>query len=158
MSSGNWRPSCLGLDVLIAKETYIFGLSICCQQCQQCACWWPCMSACTVTTKLGLRVYTGIIFVGWRFIFPRPGRTSIELYAKSYCFEPYYSNCPVHCVLPYHYGDVIMSVMASQITGVSIVWSAVFFRRRSKKTLKLRVSVHCKGNLLATGGFTWKKQ
>ena len=40
----------------------------------------------------------------------------------------------------FHYSEVIMSAMASQITGVSIVHSAVFFRRRSKKTYKLRVT------------------
>ena len=40
----------------------------------------------------------------------------------------------------YHYNDVIMSAMASQITSLMIVYS----RRRSKKTLKL--TGLCEGN------------
>ena len=45
-----------------------------------------------------------------------------------------------------HYSDVIMGTMI-QITGVSIVCSAVFFfRRRSKKTPKLPVTGLCEGN------------
>ena len=35
-----------------------------------------------------------------------------------------------------HYNDVIMSAMASQITSLSIVYSTVYSRRRSKKTSK----------------------
>ena len=31
----------------------------------------------------------------------------------------------IHCSGPYHYNDVIMSVMASQITGVSVAYSTV---------------------------------
>ena len=37
-----------------------------------------------------------------------------------------------------HYSDVIMSSVASQITGVSVLYSTVW--RRSKKTSKLRVT------------------
>ena len=39
----------------------------------------------------------------------------------------------------HHYRDVIISAMASEITDVSIVYSTVY-GRRSKKTLKLRVT------------------
>ena len=47
----------------------------------------------------------------------------------------------------YHYGGVIMSAMASQITGVSIVCSNVCSSGRiSKKTSKLRVTGLCEGN------------
>ena len=42
----------------------------------------------------------------------------------------------------YHYGDVIMGVMASQIASLTIV----LFRRRSTKTSKLRVTGLCEGN------------
>ena len=46
----------------------------------------------------------------------------------------------------YHYINVILSAMVSQITRVSIVCPTVFFfRRRSKKTSKLRVAGLCKG-------------
>ena len=58
-----------------------------------------------------------------------------------------------------HYSDDIMSIMASQITGVSIVCSTVCsspgveFKRRSKKTSKLRATGLCKRNPPVTGGF-----
>ena len=52
-----------------------------------------------------------------------------------------------------HYSDVIMSAMAYQIAGVSIVCSTVFFRRRSSKPSKLRVTGLCEGNPPVTGGF-----
>ena len=54
----------------------------------------------------------------------------------------------------YHdYSDAIMSVVASQITGVSIVSSIVLFRRKSKKTSKLRVTGLCEGKSPLTGEF-----
>ena len=49
-----------------------------------------------------------------------------------------------------HYSIVIPSAMASQITGVSIVCSAVC---RSKKTSKFSVTGLCEGNPLVSGGF-----
>ena len=45
-----------------------------------------------------------------------------------------------------HYNDVIMSAMASQITSLTIVYSTVYSRRRSKKTSKLRVTGLYEGN------------
>ena len=52
-------------------------------------------------------------------------------------------------VLLVHYNEVIMSAMASKITGLTIVYS----RRRSKKTSKLRVTGLCEGNSPVTGEF-----
>ena len=52
-----------------------------------------------------------------------------------------------------HYSDVIMSVVASQITSLTIVYSTVYSRRRSKKTSKLRVTGLCEGNSPGTGEF-----
>ena len=46
-----------------------------------------------------------------------------------------------------------MSATVSQITGVTIVYTTVFFMRRSKKTSKLRVSGFCEGNSPVTGEF-----
>ena len=49
-----------------------------------------------------------------------------------------------------------MGVMVSQITSFTIVYSTVYnrlFRRRSKKTSKLRVTGLCVGNSLVTGEF-----
>ena len=81
---------------------------------------------------------------------------------------------------PIHYSDVIMSTMASQITSVLLVCSAIcsdalqwchnecdgisnhqhldcllshFFRRRSKITSKLPVTGLCEGNSPVTGEF-----
>ena len=45
-----------------------------------------------------------------------------------------------------HYGDVIMGAIASQITSLNRL-----FRRRSKKTSKLRVTGLCAGNSPGTG-------
>ena len=50
-----------------------------------------------------------------------------------------------------HYKDVIMGEMASQITSLTIVYR--LFRRRSKKTSKLRVTGLCEGNSPVTGEF-----
>ena len=52
-----------------------------------------------------------------------------------------------------HYNDVIMSAMASQITSLMIVYSAVYSRRRSQKTSKLPVTGLCAGNSPVTGEF-----
>ena len=43
--------------------------------------------------------------------------------------------------------------MASQITGMSTVCSAILFRHTSKKTSKPRVTGLCEENPLVTGGF-----
>ena len=51
------------------------------------------------------------------------------------------------------YSDVIMSSMASQITGVSIVCSTVRSGTDQKKTSKLGVIALCEGNPPVTGGF-----
>ena len=42
-----------------------------------------------------------------------------------------------------HYNDVIMNMMASQITYLTIVYSTVYARRRSRKTSKLGVTGLC---------------
>ena len=49
------------------------------------------------------------------------------------------------------YNDVIMGAMASQITGVSVVYLTVY--SGSKKTSKLRVTALCAGNSPVTGEF-----
>ena len=46
-----------------------------------------------------------------------------------------------------------MGVMASQITSLTIVYSTVYSRRRSKKASKLRVTGLCVGNSPVTGEF-----
>ena len=52
-----------------------------------------------------------------------------------------------------HYNYVIMSAMVSQITSLTIVYSTVYSRRRSKRTSKLRVTGLCEGNSPVTGEF-----
>ena len=51
-----------------------------------------------------------------------------------------------------HYGDVIMGVMASQITSLTIVDSSLF-GCKSNKISKFRVTGLCAGNLPGTGEF-----
>ena len=51
-----------------------------------------------------------------------------------------------------HYDDVIMTMLASQITSLTFVYSS-WFRRTSKKTSKLRVTGLCVGNSPGTGEF-----
>ena len=63
-----------------------------------------------------------------------------------------YRALMAHCVL-HHYTDVIMSAMASQITSLTIDYSTLCSRRRSKKTSKLRVTGLWEGNSLVTGEF-----
>ena len=52
-----------------------------------------------------------------------------------------------------HYNDVIMDAMVSQIISLRSVCSAVYSRRRSKKTSKLCVTGLCVGNSPVTGEF-----
>ena len=49
-----------------------------------------------------------------------------------------------------------MGAMASQITSLTIVYSSVYSRRRSKKTSKLRVTGLCERNSPVTGDFPHK--
>ena len=53
----------------------------------------------------------------------------------------------------YHYNDVIMDAMASQITSLTIVFSTVYSKRRSKKTSKLLVTGLCAENSPVTSEF-----
>ena len=62
----------------------------------------------------------------------------------------------VHTV---NYNDVIMSTMTSQTTGGLIVYpTGFFFRRRPKKTSKLRVTGLCEGNSPVVAEFPTKAQ
>ena len=49
-----------------------------------------------------------------------------------------------------------MSAMTSQITSLTIVYSTIYSRRRSKKISKLRVIGFCEGNSAVTGEFPRK--
>ena len=57
----------------------------------------------------------------------------------------------ITCVQLIHWDDVIMGAMVSQITSLTIVYSSRWFRRRSKKISKLRVTGLCEGNSPVTG-------
>ena len=69
------------------------------------------------------------------------GTTGNYAHGSWYCSE---KTCPTH------YSDVIMSVVASQITVVAIVCPTV--RCRSKKTSKVCATSICEGNPPVTGG------
>ena len=52
-----------------------------------------------------------------------------------------------------YYNDIIMSTMGSQITSLTIVYSTIYSRCRSKKTSKLRITGLCEGNSAVTSEF-----
>ena len=52
-----------------------------------------------------------------------------------------------------HSSDVIMGPLATPITSLTLVYSTVYSRRRSKKSSKLRVTGLCAGNAPGTGEF-----
>ena len=56
-------------------------------------------------------------------------------------------------VLHWHCNNAIMGAMASQITSLTIVYSTVYSRRRSKKASKVHVTGLCGGNSPVTGEF-----
>ena len=64
--------------------------------------------------------------------------SSMKMYLKTL-----FGSCCSFCL---HYSDIIMSVMASQITGISIVCSVNFFQWISKKASKLCSTGLCEGN------------
>ena len=84
---------------------------------------------------------------------------------KKYCGKCYYVIMPNSISFHMeslvwarlHYNDVIMSAMASQITSLTIVYSTIYSRSRSKKPSKLRVTGLCEGNSPVTGEFPAKK-
>ena len=49
-------------------------------------------------------------------------------------------------LISFHYSDVMMRAKAFQVNRLTIVYSTGLFRRRSKKTSKLRVTGLCEGN------------
>ena len=66
--------------------------------------------------------------------------------------EACHTTCALY-VNSLHYTDVILSVMASQITGVSIVCFTVCSGADQRKTQTLHVTGLCEGNLPVTYGF-----
>ena len=81
---------------------------------------------------------------------PHVGHTNLAIWVVMCVCCP---NLTRPVSLPYHYNDVIMSMMASQFCSLTIVYSNVYWRR-SKKTSKLRVTGLCEGNSPVTGEFT----
>ena len=56
-----------------------------------------------------------------------------------------------HCLKLTHYNDIKMSAMVSQITSPTIVCSSVYWRGKSKKISKFRVTGLCAWNSPVTG-------
>ena len=71
-------------------------------------------------------------------------RNSTAIYFKGRCVKGLVSYMP-------HYSDVIMGAISSQITILTIGYSTVYSRRRSKETSKFRVTGLCAGNSPVTG-------
>ena len=84
-----------------------------------------------------------IVSIWWRHHVHRRCKCSMHIYPAKiwYGINLYWIRS--------HYSDVIMSAMASQITGVSVV---CLFSHRSKKASKVRVTV-CEGNSPVIGEF-----
>ena len=61
----------------------------------------------------------------------------------------FWINGSVRIPLQWHHNEL----MASQITSLTLVYSIVYSRRRSKKTSKLHVTGLCEGNSPVTGEF-----
>ena len=53
--------------------------------------------------------------------------------------------------ISYHYSDIIMGVIISQITSLTIVYSTIYSDAGSKKASKLRTTGLCAGNSPVTG-------
>ena len=68
-------------------------------------------------------------------------------------WQPRATPASCMCENPLHHNDVIMGAMASQIICLTIVYSTVYSKGRSKKTAKLRVAGLCAGNSPVTGEF-----
>ena len=79
----------------------------------------------------------------WDACTPRKDQTQ----SPCVCFLSFVFLIDVHCY------NVIMGAMASQITSLTSVCSAICLMRRSKKTSKLRVTGPCVGNSPVTGEF-----
>ena len=61
------------------------------------------------------------------------------------------------CIKWKHYNDIIMSTMASQISSLTIVYSTIYSRCRSKKTSILYVTGLCEGNSPVTSEFSTQR-
>ena len=72
----------------------------------------------------------------------------------SWCLNMYTAERPAPMEMKFlsHYSDVIMSLMASQITSFTIVYSTVY-SGADQKISKLRVTGLCAGNSPVTGEF-----
>ena len=88
--------------------------------------------------------------MAWRLLNPKPlSNMMTSWHRNAFC---------ITCLLcrlgrvP-HYNGVIINALASQITGVSIVYSTVCSVANKKKTSKLRVTGLCEGNSPVTGEF-----
>ena len=81
-------------------------------------------------------------------------RALVQIMAwRQKCDKPFPYAMLTQSALRWHYNDVIMSAMVSQITSLTIIYSTVYSRRRSNKTSKLRVTGLCEGNSPVTAEF-----
>ena len=79
----------------------------------------------------------------WEFCLQNRDGTLIH---ESWCYGLFSSGA-------LHYTDVIMSGMMSQLTSLTIVYSTVYSRHRSKKTSMLHIAGLCVGNSPVIGEF-----
>ena len=98
--------------------------------------------------------YLFFIFRTGRWVPPLLHTTSVgyKIWMERCIWQPY---CFPGRVM--YYNDVIMSAVASQTTSLTIVYSTIYSRHRSKKTSKLRVTGLCEGNSPVAGEFPAKR-
>ena len=107
--------------------------------------------------KLAHYFHDTLISCSFHWIFPHRavGRFSLKTLAMEYWrLSP---SLSIVRLRHGHHNDVIISAMASQINSLTIVYSTVYSRRRSRKTPKLRVTGLCEGNSPVTGEFPAQK-
>ena len=90
-----------------------------------------CVISCHIVPRYGEPIFTKNTYVAGEITLTNMGKVSN------------YQATTRQTVVIIHYNDVIMGAMASQITSLTIGYSTVYSRRRSKKTSKLRVTGLC---------------
>ena len=107
--------------------------------------------------KLSLQQKLKFNYMGWVVLLqyvnmPDLGWNFYLVLIQSIIYIHNLQNRVVGGCIPYN-DDVIMDTTASQTTSLTIVYSTVYSRHRSKKTSKLRVTGLCEGNSPVTDEF-----
>ena len=128
----------------------------------------PCVAKWTAITILAMVVKWVIGYIEESFLYLHTiavSRTTqniqmlFKYFLRNICMSRFYIENQADNmarVFRYHYSDVKMGAMASQITGDCLLKR--LFRGISQKTSKLRVTGLCKGNSPVTGEFPTQRE